>query len=483
MPYACIKALTRTLRFQLMVWNAAVVLVLVIIALLGLREGFRLTLIHELDQLLAEDLSEVKLAIAAFGFPGSEDLFEEMDRKARGHVQHGWFVQLVDEASQRQWASINAPTDLPVPHVAELAPVTFHGVRILQRQHRRPDGSAIRIRVGTSTVYITRDLARLDRIILGALAGVLLVAPLGGYWLAGRITQPLANIIHTTERLRPAKFEERLPIHHSSDELNRLSQAFNRLLDRIARYLEQQQDFLANAAHELRTPLAAIQSTAEVALHHERSVAEYQELLTEIIDENSSLELLVNQLLLLAETEADRLKIHGERVELDALVAQACDMFRGVAEHREIRILVRELPSIAVEGNRHHLRQVVNNLLDNAIKFTPAGGTIRVALTCDDGERVARLHVHDTGMGIAAEDLPHVFERFYRGDRSRRRDVPTRGTGLGLSICQAVVAAHGGTITVESVMGQGTQFVVTLPVVGLGDGSRVEVDANSTASP
>ncbi|HLQ46007.1 MAG TPA: HAMP domain-containing sensor histidine kinase, partial [Planctomycetaceae bacterium] len=301
-------------------------------------------------------------------------------------------------------------------------------------------------------------------------AVVFVAAPLLGYWLAGRMTGYLAEVIHTAARLHPDQLQERLPLRGTDDELDQLAKTINLLLDRIARHLQERRDFLANAAHELRTPLAAIRSSAEVALGGDRSAEEYEELLGEIIEEGIALEALVNQLLLLSETEADWLKLRGERFAFDEVVLKAVEMFRGVAETKEIELVIGTVDHADLEGNRQHLRQVLNNLLDNAIKFTPDGGRVSISLKRDVAREQLLLEIRDSGIGIRPEDLPSVFQRFFRGDNARRREPEHQGTGLGLSICRAVVEAHGGHITASSQLGQGTTFVVTLPLPAKKDG-------------
>jgi heavy metal sensor kinase len=327
------------------------------------------------------------------------------------------------------------------------------------------DGQQIHVRVGASLDFLARDMQRIDELSFLIVSLMLVVAPLGGYWLAGRATRPLAEIIHTMARLRPTQLDERLKLRNTGDELDQLSLTFNKLLDRIGEYVQQHRDSLANAAHELRTPLAALRSSIEVCLNEERPPEEYRELLANLIDEGTALETLVNQLLLLAETEADRLKIVGNYVELHTVVERCLDMFRGVAEFRHIDLVTSDLPAVYVEGNRHHLRQLLNNLVDNAMKFTPPGGQVTVTLARDAAQHQVILRVADTGFGISEQEVPHIFDRFYRGDYSRRRDQETRGTGLGLCICQSVVQAHGGTIAVASTPGEGTTFTVTLPLL------------------
>ncbi len=333
------------------------------------------------------------------------------------------------------YQSEKAPVEAPPFNFGSGPARTFGHLRFMDRNLQKTPG--MNVRIGASQEMIRNDVQRIDRFVFTAAGLVLLVAPLCGYWLAGRATRPMNQMIDTMSQLRPSKLDERLTILGTGDELDRLSQAFNRLLDRIGSYLQERRDFLANAAHELRTPLAAIHSSIEVALASERSSAEYEELLTDIIDESTSLELLVNQLLLLSETEGERLRVHKESVRFDELVEKALDMFGGVAEYRDITLTCPALPNTIVNGNRQHLRQVIYNLLDNALKFTPAGGKVAVGLSADNEQ--ATFTVKDSGAGIPANDLPHVFERFFQGDRKRHRHLDVRGTGLGLSICKAIV--------------------------------------------
>ena len=456
----------RTLRFRLMVWNALVVVVTGVVMLVGLREGVRITLLHELDQLLAEDAHEVELALRQYPNTDSEALREQLDRKALGHAQHQWFVQLSDAENRVLYQSRHAPPDAELTKIQARYATTVGVWRFRDRVATSP--AAVRIRVGCSLAMLHADVARLDRFVALATAIILLIAPVCGYWLAGRATRPLNQMIVTMSKLRPSKLDERLDIRGTGDELDRLSLTFNRLLDRIGSYLKERRDSLANAAHELRTPLAAIRSSIEVALASGRTVEEYEELLGEIIEEASSLELLVNQLLLLSETEAERLRVHKEYVRLDELIDRAMDMFGGVAEYREIQLVCPALPRVAVDGNCQHLRQVVYNLIDNSLKFTPAGGQVRVYLVVEgEPPSTVRFAVEDTGWGIPADELPHVFDRFFKGRKKRPGSAEVRGTGLGLSICHAVVVAHEGTIEAESEPDKRTCFTVRLPVMPL----------------
>ncbi len=456
---------TDTLRFRLMLWNALVVMITALVMLVGLREGVRITLIRELDQLLGEDLRELELSLASNHGEDAEPLREQLDRKAVGHAQHKWFVQIRGQDDRLVYQSDNTPEDVAPFDARSRSARTKGAWRFVDR--RLPQAPGFKVRIGASLEMIRGDVRRLDRLVLAAVGLILCTAPLGGYWLAGRATRPLNQMISTMAKLRPSKLQERLPLRGTGDELDRLSQTFNRLLDRIGTYLKERQDFLANAAHELRTPLAAIRSSIEVALASQRSSAEYEELLSDIIEESTSLEMLVNQLLLLSETEGERLRVHKEQVRFDELVEKALDMFGGVAEYRDILLTCPALPIAEVNGNRQHLRQVIYNLLDNALKYTPAGGRVAVNLVVADGQLI--FSVRDNGPGIRADDLPHVFDRFFQGDRKRQGHAEIRGAGLGLSICRAIVGAHDGRIEVDSEPGRGARFLVRLPLMPLRD--------------
>jgi signal transduction histidine kinase len=470
------RSTSKTLRARLMIWNACLVLVTALACFLGVREGLRQALIGGMDNVLTADIREVGLDVAELhataadlrsaargqGFAQATQLLNALNRKESVHEHNGWFVELLDPEDKRLWASDLTPTLPSIDKTRrDMVPVSINGYRVLENRQPTSLGRPLRIRVGAPMDFIERDVGSIDRIAIRGVVLLFFAAPLLGYWLARRAIRPLSDIIETTARLRPNRMEERLAIRQTDDELDRLSATVNQFLDRIAVYLTQSNNLLANSAHELRTPLAAIRSSIEVAIGGNRTHLEYQELLSEVIGECASLERLVNQLLLLAETDSELIRAHSEQVDLSGLVERCAEMFSAVAEARQVELITAIEPHVAVMGFGHHLRQVVNNLLDNAIKFTQPGGMVRVTLFREGGSSI--LRVADTGGGIPADDLPHIFERFFRGDRSRQRIEKTTGTGLGLSICQAIVAAHRGRIFVDTREGSGTTMTVQLP--------------------
>ena len=446
-----------TLRARLFVWNTVVILFMAIAMLLGLREGMLYTLVREEDQLLREDLEEVRLFINNSRPVNWNRVQEAIDQKAWGHAPRHWFCMIIDRSGRVRASTQSVPAiESFADWGEEAASGTVGDFRASQVID--PDARVL-VRVGATLDEVREDVARVTEVALIVGLGLLLIAPVGGYVLARRATDPLHEINQTTARLRPSHLEERLVVRGTGDELDQLADTINGFLDRIADYLRRHRDLVANAAHELRSPLAAIRSSAEVALNQDRTVEDYKELLGVVVEEASRLGTLVQQLLLLAESDANRLEHKQEPVSVDRLVTRCAEMFDGVADSKGIRLVTDIMPA-TVRGDADHLRQVILNLLDNATKFTPKGGTIQLRVWRDSGKVI--VEVADSGIGIPEEHQQRVFERFYRADKSRERPA-TGGSGLGLSICQAIIGAHGGVIHLASSPGEGTSVWLHLP--------------------
>jgi heavy metal sensor kinase len=431
--------------------------------MVGLREGLRVTLSRELNRFTFEDVDAVTLGVKRY--PDPTALAEMLNRKARIDADRDWFGQVLGPDGRVIAESADAPK-LDWPAVAAKEPFDLSDYRVLQRSVPGPGGSPVTIRIGSDLSFITDDVANLTWVMVLTGGAILLVAPPVGYWLAGRATRPLRTIIDTTDRLRPGALAERLPLRGTGDELDQVSATINGFLDRLAEHLSRQRDFVANAAHELRSPLAAMRTSVEVALERDRPMAEYQELLADVVEQVDALAGLINQLLMLAEADAERLRPGAGTVSLAELAVRAADMFHGVADQRGVKLAVVRADPASVRGEPAHLRQVIHNLVDNAIKFTPAGGRVEIEVQAPAESPSVNLVVRDTGIGITAADLPHVCDRFFRADRSRSREGAAAGTGLGLSICQTIVAAYGGRLNVGSTSGKGTTVTVELPRAG-----------------
>ncbi|QDU90252.1 Sensor kinase CusS [Pirellulimonas nuda] len=454
----------RSVRFRIAAWNALAVATIALVALIGVRQAVRWTLLHEIDQVLREDAKEVGLALSDASPDGFVAVTDALGRKAIGHQQHQWFVAFVDANKNPIWTSRDSEAhDLPLDALVGAGPHTVDDVRVLRAAAPANPYGVQQTYVGASLAPLRSDMGGIDRAVAATGLLILLASPLCGYWMAGLATRNLETLTETAARLRPTHLDERLPIRGAEDEFDRLAATINGLLDRIAEYVAEKQSFVADAAHELRTPIAAIRSSVEVALAGERSTQDYRSLLEEVIEESASLEVLVNQVLLLSEAVVSHDQPIVESTALGEVVEKAVDMFRGVAESRGVCLTLAVQDNPLVVGVKPHLRQVVNNLIDNAIKYTGEGGSVQIDLSVDPTRGLAELVVADNGLGIGPADLPRVFDRFFRADRARQRDQ-THGAGLGLSICKTIVEAHHGAIRCDSRPGEGARFTVTLPL-------------------
>lgn len=425
-----------------------------------MRQSVRWALYREIDQVLVEDGKEVGLVLSELSRQGLDAVADELRRKATGHAQHRWFARLVDAGGERVWGTALADVSPSSSTTGQFA--TVNEYRIYRVEAPTNAVGVRRVELGSSLAPLRSELRRVDQIVGGASCLLLLLAPLCGYWLSALATRDLATMTARAARLSPTGLDDRLPERGVDDELDRLAQTVNRLLDRIAEFIQEKREFLANAAHDLRTPIAAIRSSAEVALARDRTNSEYRELLEELIEDTEPLEVLVNQLLLLSEATAADAMAPKATVSLSEVTLKAVDMFSGVAESRGVALVVRAADGVAVDGVRQHLMQAVTNLIDNALKYTAEGGEVEVTLEASPDRR-ARLRVRDTGVGIDPVDIPRVFDRFFRTDRSRGRDG-VGGSGLGLSICRTIVEAHNGRVHCESVPGEGSVFEFILPL-------------------
>lgn len=288
--------------------------------------------------------------------------------------------------------------------------------------------------------------------------GILLVS-LGGWQMAAIALRPAKELSRVARRIDIERLKERLPTRNTGDELDQLSEAFNHTLARLEESVGQMRQFTASVAHELRTPLTAMRGEAEVALLEARSGEEYRRVLGSQLEELDKLTHMINQLLTLARAEAGEIRLDREAVELSALVASLVEQMEPVAASNDTTLSVAPGLPVTVRGDSKWLERVVLNLLDNAIKFTQ-GGRVEVQVTAEANDAV--LSVCDTGTGIPAEALPHIFERFYRAEPSRAKQ--TEGVGLGLALVQWIVDRHGGRIEVQSEPHQGTRVRVHLPL-------------------
>jgi heavy metal sensor kinase len=294
-------------------------------------------------------------------------------------------------------------------------------------------------------------------ILLGLAPIALAAAASGGWLLAGRALAPVDSMVAAARRISAEGLSQRLAGATADDEIGRLAAVLNDMLGRLERSFTMVSQFSADAAHELRTPLTILKGEIEVALSGTPSVAEYQGVLASCLEEVDRLTALVEDLLFLARADAGGMQLN-EHVDLASVIADVRPALEALADRAHVTLNAETAETLVVRGSAPMLFRAVFNLGDNAIKYCSAGNRIDITLTRRNGH--AQISVRDNGPGIPADQLPHIFDRFYRGDPARVRG----GTGLGLALTKSIIDVHGGTIRVDSTVGGGTAFTISLPV-------------------
>ena len=448
-----------SLRVRLTLWSVALLALILGGLSVAVYVSLARSLDAELDGLLTDE-SRQATGVAQIASTTAE-LREEFRRLNVGTV-----VALYDESGQHLLAgrSVSGPggSALPVP-TGPSQP----------RTETLADGSdwrVLTIRVpGNGSPDRLLEVARSERdnevalrellfMLLLAVPLGLVLAVAGGLFLAGRALDPIGRITRMAEEISAEDLSRRLGAIGGGDEIGRLAATFDRMLERLDDAFSRQRQFTADASHELRTPLTVLVSQADVVLERPRPQAEYRRVLRSMRDDARRMAQLVGELLTLARADAGEGMVLREPLDFAALAADVADTLAPIAEARGVTL--ERLPGkpVPVQGDQTRLTQLVVNLVENAIKYTPSGGRVLVSVEQADGAAV--LRVADTGIGIAPQHLARVFERFYRVDPARPHDEG--GAGLGLALCRWIAHAHGGDVTVESEPGVGSTFIARL---------------------
>jgi heavy metal sensor kinase len=333
-------------------------------------------------------------------------------------------------------------------------------LRILNGQLRIAD-KAYDVQIGAPMDDFYDAVNRFRWVLLLSVPVLVLVASAGGYWLSRKAVAPVGEIARAAQSISEHELSRRLPILNTGDELQSLSLTLNEMFGRLESAFKRITQFTADASHELRTPVALMRARTEVALRKQRSEAEYRETLLRIHQELERTSALIENLMTLARADSGSEPLHVAATNLNEILLEISEPARLLAEGKSIQY-DQQLPEtvLYVNGNAPSLRRLYLILIDNAVKYTPREGRISVVLNTTDGAAVTEIR--DTGVGISATDIPHIFERFYRADESRSRE--SGGTGLGLSIAKWITEAHQGKISVASKVGEGSVFRVHIPL-------------------
>jgi heavy metal sensor kinase len=459
----------RSVRLRLTLWY---VLLLAII-LAAFSAGIYLTLRHNLYDNLDDSIqNRANILLDIMGYEGSRPTLagrvSSADPNAGEH-----FVRVFDASGAVTFDNSAAAGDVPVdisaveralagrPSTRRVS-VDGEPMRVRTLPIERNGAISGALEVGLSEGEVTDTLRTLLLILGIAYPVTLALASFGGVFLASRALSPIDKLTRLAHRMSAEDLSQRLNLRLPDDEVGRLARTFDEMIARLDDAFRRQRQFTADASHELRTPLTAMKGQVEVALSRPREAAAYREILQAVNEEVDRLIRLVGSLLTLAKADSGQIPIASEAINLGELIGAAVEQVRPVARQRDLDVRVEHGPGVTLLADEDLLLQLLLNLLDNAVKYTPAGGQVTVGWNVDG--RHVDLWVRDTGIGIASEHLPHVFDRFYRADKARSR--AEGGAGLGLSICRWIAEAHGGSISVQSALGNGATFTVKLPLNG-----------------
>ena len=462
-----------SLRLRLTLWYTGFLAALLILVGAMVFSRVQTSVLGGIDQELQQKGDQIVRLVSLS--TGSEVIIKPIGKIVTSFYEQGLFIQIRDDSRRVVLRSPNLSKmtiELPEAYYQQ-AMHGFGGFYNLGLNHPNDlrvyfapiivDGQTVGIvqvaRLLTPTMKVLQELSN-NLMVLFAIA--LALAAAVGYWLTGVALQPINEATATALAItRTGNLKRRVPIRRQRmDEIGALISTFNEMLDRLEELFEKQRRFTGDISHELRSPLTTILGNLSLLRRAKNLPEEEQrEMLDEMYSEAERMHRLISDLLLLSQADSG-LSINRAPVELDTLMLEAYRMARRRAGDR-LNIQLTHEDQAVVMGDADRLRQVLDNLINNAIRYTPAGGRIELSLHCTGNEAV--ITVADTGQGIAPEDLPHIFDRFYRADKARTRAAG--GTGLGLSIVKWIVDAHHGRVEVESTLGEGSTFRIHLPVI------------------
>jgi heavy metal sensor kinase len=456
----------RSLRWRITLWYGAIIALCLVAYSVAMGHSYAAHVEAELNRRVHEDVELVARATLLDEkgrpyWPEGFRLREINEEEGGGHWLELWSV-----GGERLLATGTLRSlDLGLLDSGQIdgrARTLFHPfgpLRVLVERFKIGSSTFV-ARAAVSEIAARKEVHSLWRELATISLGVLALGGLGGFALARRSLGPLARMAEHARRITAEQLSERLSLEDSGTELNQLRDAFNDTLARLENSFSQLRRFTADASHELRTPLTALRSVGEVGLRQDRTGEEYRDVIGTMLEEVDRLSRIVDGLLTLARSDAGGTKLKIERVDLPDLASDVVDRLAVLAEERRQSLETIAEGPISVQGDRLALRQALLNLVDNAIKYAPEGTTVLVRVGQDS--RGAFVEVQDQGPAISAEHRARIFERFYRVDGSRSREMG--GTGLGLALVKGTAEAHGGSVELDGKPGGGNTFRLVLPL-------------------
>lgn len=465
----------KSISWKLALWYMSLFLVLSLTLSFFLYQRLKFQLYEEVDFFLADEMNEFNQFVSEHkdNLPLIERQIQLESVAIKKHYQVYYSVldksgRVVLQSSEFQISdpdvNIVKSSVLPDYDVKEYEVTDKKNqylVRIITKQFQGQNEFISHLQVGMNLTRIEKTLSNFRKNILMTLPVFFLLSFIGGLFLAYRNLRPISQMIDTVSRITAANLKEKIPSRESGDELDKLAGTFNNMIERISQAYEKLSQFSSDVSHELRTPLTSLIGEIEAVLSNKKSCEEYKAVLASNLEEIFRLESLVNNLLFLSKNDTPSLVRETEIIDLKVLIFDVAEIFEPVADEKQI-CFSKDIISVSlyIQGEKWQIEQMLSNLLDNAVRYNRYSGSVFISLK--KYGNYAEIVIKDTGIGISEESKDKVFDRFYREDSSRTRNI--EGFGLGLSIVKSIVEAHNGKIFVSSQLGIGSTFTVRLPL-------------------
>jgi heavy metal sensor kinase len=462
-----IDSIRHTLALRLTLWYAGIFMLTSCVAFLFFYLLIAAVIRDRTDQDL---LGEARTLASILNTQGIEAVKRQVIFEAQAAGEKKVFFRLLSFSGQEfsssnmsYWRDIQIGMEGINQLLNEQKPV-FETTRLPDRKHKirilySIIGRGIILQLGQSMENYTRFIEAFRKIFVATMTSLFIFAAIVGWFMARRALAGVETVTQTARQISEGSLKERVPVKKHQDEIDQLAITFNQMLDRIQNLVTGIKEMSDNIAHDLKSPITRIRGISEVTLTTGASVREYKNMAASTIEECDRLLEMINTMLVISRTEAGVNKLDAKEMDIAAAVTNAWELFEAPAEDKDLKFTCDAAGPLRVSGDQRLIQRMIANLIDNAIKYTSAGGTVKLAVHRQNDHSVV-ITVKDSGIGISDQDLPHIFERFYRCDPSRSE----AGIGLGLSFARAVARAHGGDITVSSIPDQGSTFAVTLPM-------------------
>jgi len=465
-----INSIRHTLAFRLTLWYAGIFMLTSCVAFLFFYFLITSVIRDRTDQDL---LGEARTLSSILKVQGINAVKHQIIFEAQAAGEKKIFFRLLSldgqefsSSNMSYWRDIGVAKAAIEQLIGGNRPV-FNTVSLPDRKHNirllyAIIGRNIILQLGQSMENYTRFIEAFRKIFVTTMASLFVFAAIIGWFMARRALAGVEAVTRTARQISEGSLKERVPVKKNQDEIDQLATTFNQMLDRIQTLVTGIREMSDNIAHDLKSPITRIRGISEVSLTTGASEKEYENMAASTVEECDRLLDMINTMLVISKTEAGVNKLDAKELDIGTVVRDACELFRSPAEDKDLRLVCDVSDNFSISGDNRLIQRMIANLLDNAIKYTPAGGSIEVTVNTLNNDAVA-ITVKDTGIGISEKDMPRVFERFYRCDPSRSE----AGIGLGLSFARAIARAHGGDITVSGEPNKGSTFTITLSQTGL----------------